>query len=372
MLARRLYILISVFLLFWHARPDQGKNFDYYMVRDGESLRSIATKFNVDEWAVRESNPRLSSTGWKLRPGELLVIPTVGAQATVSPNGPQSEPEEFFSYHKVGSGEGWAVVAQRYGTDVDTLKRLNPEHSKRLRLRPGITLFVPNPNFDAPDMATALHWEKMKARYYWKPAPVPEPLLASALSQAVENQNQPGAVSSGVVAMESGGPGDPSVSEWSMLMDFGILGAQPAAVQARGETGDLSKRRRLSSRRGRNIYALLKSARGMLGVPYVWGGESPTGADCSGYVQLVFARHGVQLPRTADLQFNYGKKVPPGKEQPGDLVFFETYCPGPSHIGIYVGRRQFLHASSGAGQICLGSLETPYFKARYIGAKRHL
>lgn len=371
MLAKRLDILVVIFCVLVAVFPVQAKNFDYYIVRDGETMTSIARKFNVDQWAIRETNPRLSSTGWQVKPGELLVIPTSGGQLATTPQA-EAQSEEFFAYHRVQAGEGWSSVAQRYGTDVATLKRLNPEHSKRLRLRSGITLFVPNPNFDVPDMATALQWEKFKARYYWKPAPVPEPLLADALNQAVSGQPQP--VPGEMVAVETGGPGDPTPVEWSMLMDFGISGTQPAptAGRARGEDEDLSRRRRLASRRGRNIYALLKSARGMLGVPYVWGGESPTGADCSGYVQLIFARHGVRLPRTADLQFDHGRKVSFGKEQPGDLVFFETYCPGPSHIGIYVGRRQFLHASSGAGKICLGSLETPYFKARYLGARRHL
>ncbi len=80
----------------------------------------------------------------------------------------------------------------------------------------------------------------------------------------------------------------------------------------------------------------------------------------------------MRLPRTADIQFEVGKKVPAGGERPGDLVFFETYAPGASHVGIYAGRRYFIHASSGAKQVTIGSLEDPYFKARYLGARRHL
>lgn len=129
-------------------------------------------------------------------------------------------------------------------------------------------------------------------------------------------------------------------------------------------------RRGLSSRRGIQAQEVLRSALKCLGIPYVWGGESPTGYDCSGFVQHVYASCGISLPRTADLQFNIGRVVPNGKEQPGDLIFFETYCPGPSHIGIFLGRHQFVHASSAAGHITISDLREAHFQRCYLGAKR--
>ena len=129
-------------------------------------------------------------------------------------------------------------------------------------------------------------------------------------------------------------------------------------------------RRGLSSRRGIQAQEVLRSALKCLGIPYVWGGESPTGYDCSGFVQHVYASCGISLPRTADLQFNIGRVVSGGKEQPGDLIFFETYCPGPSHIGIFLGRHQFVHASSAAGHITISDLREAHFQRCYLGAKR--
>ncbi|HEY9085505.1 MAG TPA: C40 family peptidase [Candidatus Tyrphobacter sp.] len=111
---------------------------------------------------------------------------------------------------------------------------------------------------------------------------------------------------------------------------------------------------------------LTRSALRFLGVPYVFGGTSSSGFDCSGYVQHVFAMLGIRLPRTADAQFYAGRHV--RNLRPGDLVFFQTYEPGPSHVGIYLGRGRFVHASSSHG-VMVSHLSDAYWANRYLGAK---
>ncbi len=103
------------------------------------------------------------------------------------------------------------------------------------------------------------------------------------------------------------------------------------------------------------------------GAPYVWGGMSPNGVDCSGFVQEVFRLSGHSLPRLADEQFQQTTAI--DQPQPGDLVFFTTYLPGPSHVGISLGGQDFLHASSSRG-VTRASLDDNYFKTRYLGAHR--
>lgn len=115
-------------------------------------------------------------------------------------------------------------------------------------------------------------------------------------------------------------------------------------------------------------------AKKFLGTPYVYGGDTPAGFDCSGFVQSVCRYAGVNIPRVADDQYyRAGKPVPKGKEREGDLVFFETdpSWPGPSHVGICVGNGEFIHASS-SGSVRIDSLDKEYYKARFLGSKRVL
>ena len=113
---------------------------------------------------------------------------------------------------------------------------------------------------------------------------------------------------------------------------------------------------------------LTRNAMRFLGVRYSFGGTTAYGFDCSGYVQHVFAMMGVHLPRMADAQYYAGKSFS-GEPRPGDLVFFHTYAPGVSHVGISLGGDKFVHASSSHG-VMISSLHDAYWTVRYLGAKR--
>lgn len=123
---------------------------------------------------------------------------------------------------------------------------------------------------------------------------------------------------------------------------------------------------------GRGLHPFVRVAQRYKGVPYVWGGESARGFDCSGFIIRVMRDLGYKaLPHSAAEQFNYGMPVANALLKPGDLVFFaNTYKPGVSHVGIYLGRRRFIHAAGTGQGTIVSSLDAAKFRAKYAGARR--
>lgn len=115
-----------------------------------------------------------------------------------------------------------------------------------------------------------------------------------------------------------------------------------------------------------NYTGIIDTAHVHIGTPYVWGGSSPGGFDCSGFLQYIYSVNGVTIPRTVSEIWNFGASV--NSLSVGDLVFFETYKPGPSHAGIYIGNGQFIHASLQGVEV--SSMDESYWQSRYLGAKR--
>lgn len=119
--------------------------------------------------------------------------------------------------------------------------------------------------------------------------------------------------------------------------------------------------------------AIVDIAKSLLGTIYVYGGTTPRGFDCSGFTQYVYKMAGVSLPRTASEQSQVGVAVDKSQLMPGDLVFFQTVTNGISHVGIYMGNGNFIHASSGSShKVTITSLSSSYYVDRYRGAVRIL
>lgn len=148
-----------------------------------------------------------------------------------------------------------------------------------------------------------------------------------------------------------------SVNKPKFFVGGKSTGVAPSASALNGTTGTASQ--------------IIATAKKYIGVPYLWGGTTPKGFDCSGFVQYVFKAHGILLPRTSREQYGVGTAVSKANLKPGDLVFFNTSGSGVSHLGIYIGDNQFVHASSSKG-VTITSLSNSYWSARYLGARRVL
>ena len=151
----------------------------------------------------------------------------------------------------------------------------------------------------------------------------------------------------------------PDVAEWTTRLLVSPTVRHHGGIQ-RLTGGILARTSKIAQR-------LTSDALRFLGVPYVFGGTSTSGFDCSGFVQHVFAMLGIGLPRTADAQYDFGRPAL-GGPRAGDLVFFDTYG-GVSHVGIYLGQGRFVHASSSHG-VMVSHLSDSYWASRYVGAKR--
>ena len=121
---------------------------------------------------------------------------------------------------------------------------------------------------------------------------------------------------------------------------------------------------------GRRGAQIVQMAQQYMGTPYAWGGSSPGGFDCSGFIYYIYSQFGISLPRMSDGQSEVGRALSGDNLLPGDLVFFTTYEPGASHVGIYLGGGRFIHASSAAGEVTITPLGKSYYQERYLGARR--
>ena len=122
-----------------------------------------------------------------------------------------------------------------------------------------------------------------------------------------------------------------------------------------------------------NASAVVDYAMQFLGYPYVYGGTSPRGFDCSGFVKYVFAHFGVNINRTASDQMSNGTKVSMSELLPGDVVFFKK--PGSSarlasHVGIYIGGGQFIHASTSTTGVIISDMDYAYYTTGFVGGRR--
>uniref|UniRef100_C6E4U4 NLP/P60 protein n=1 Tax=Geobacter sp. (strain M21) TaxID=443144 RepID=C6E4U4_GEOSM len=278
-----------------------------HRVKKHETLYSLAKKYHVTVAELKAAN---NLVGNGIKPRVVLVIPP----RSVSEG--RNEAASSDATYKVKKGESLSRISKKTGVSVAELKRLNGLRSSRVKAGKVLVLRDSAPA-DEPKVKVV---RKLQLRH------------ADLFNEKDYEQ---------------------SLQELTAL--------EPE------QQVDLAKNAELKVD---HLKELKKSAYGFLGTRYRFGGNSRSGIDCSSFVQHVFRDLEVSLPRTAREQFEVGNAVAPGDLQKGDLIFFATYASYPSHVGIYLGNNKMIHASSRDRRVVISSLNTSYYRSRFLGAKR--
>ena len=281
-----------------------------HRVKKNETLYSLAKKYHVTVDELKSAN---NLAGSRIKPRSVLVIPP---RSVSEAKGAASASDA--AVYKVKKSETLSRIAQKTGVSVSELKRLNGLKSSRVKAGKVLALRESAPAAEEPKLKVA---KKLQLRH----------------------------------------------SDLFSEKDYELSLQELTASGEPEQQVDLSRNADLKVD---GIKDLKKSAYGFLGTRYRFGGSSRSGIDCSSFVQHVFRELEVSLPRTAREQFEVGNAVAPGNLQKGDLIFFSTYASYPSHVGIYLGNNKMIHASSRDRRVVISSINTSYYRSRFLGAKR--
>lgn len=279
----------------------------------------------------------------------------------VCPNGLSAQER-----YTVKSGDSLYAIAKSYGISVDTLKQANGLEGSHLK--PKQVLLIPDPKKRPTGKAV------QKVPVETEPYIVKQGDTLSAISKkagvSIEeikrlNQLQTTVLKTGqkLVLIRQQHNREEELEELGDADELKESLQAHADIQTNAEP--LGKWRDPEER---NLF--IRVVKTFLGVPYRLGGSTLKGLDCSAFVKKIFEVFNVQLPRTAREQLRIGKKVGREELEEGDLIFFKTRWANNAHVGIYIGNNEFVHASYRSKEVRVDSLETPYFKQRFINGVR--
>jgi peptidoglycan endopeptidase LytE len=284
-----------------------------YTVEAGDTITGLAERYGVTALTIIAANGMLNSDS--LRVGqELTIPPTTGV------------------LYRVQEDDTLSELAQRFRVDLGPIVDYNGLESAD-SLRVGQRLVIPGAEPERP-----------------KP-PAPPPAQAPAPGSGALAAAGPGGPNGYRLASTTTGPAPAAVSRSAGRS------AEPPPVPVAAGSG-----------KGSDIVGM---AMRYLGYRYVFGGTTPAGFDCSGFVYYLHRQNGIPLSRGMFGQYAAGPHIPMDQLQPGDIVFFSnTYMPGLSHNGIYIGGGKFIHASDPSTGVVITALSSAYWASRYSGATR--
>ncbi|MGG3449188.1 peptidoglycan endopeptidase [Domibacillus aminovorans] len=313
-----------------------------YIVKSGDSLGVIASRYKTTVASLKQLN---GLTSGMIYVGQKLKVS--GEGATTSP--PTSKPSTTTTTtgtYVVKSGDSLGLIASSYKTTVASLKQLNGLTSdviyvgQKLKVNGKSTPSTSKPSTTVPSTTGGTYIVKSGDSLS---------IIASRNGMTVSALKQMNGLKSDVIFVGQ-----------KLKVAAGSKGGtttEPVNVGNPSSSGSYSSS------------GLLRIANSMLGVPYVWGGSSSSGFDCSGFIYYAYKQAGKSVTRTNTEGF-YSRSYEISSPKAGDLVFFSnTYKKGISHMGIYIGGNQFIHASSSQG-VTVSSLDNSYFASKFDSFKR--
>jgi cell wall-associated NlpC family hydrolase len=319
-----------------------------HAVRSGDSLKKIGERYSVKSDAIADANKIDGSD--KLETGRVLFIPA-SADARSDSDGDSDAKADPRTY-KVQAGDTLWTISQRFGVEPTTIMmdndlkdpkavvagarlRILPAKGDSVVLKSGESLGDLSARYQV-DLGSLMDYNRLDSADAAKPGArivIPQTNSKSTQSESVASAGP--ATSKGQLAAAS------------------LISSELIAPGS--DKGSL----------------IASTAMKYLGSKYVFGGTSPSGFDCSGFAYFVHKNAGVSVGRTLWQQFNAGPRVAKSQLQVGDEVFFaNTYMPGLSHAGIFVGDGRFIHANDERTGVVVSRLDDEYWSARYVGAAR--
>ena len=330
-----------------------------HVVQDGDTLQAIADHFSADPSAIVKANGLKDP--FTLQIGQTLVIPggKVPEVVPAAPAGPQTS-------YTVTEGDSVSSIANAFGIDMQAIIQANGLADPYM-LQPGQTIVVPGVSRAPSSPAVAPHTtytvqqgDSLSQIADSFGVSLDKIVGANSLNDPANLQPGQQLIIPGVGHLVT--PSRPAPAPAPVAAPAPAPRPRPVVVQSAPAPA------RSSGNAGWNVVAM---ASRYLGTPYVWGGTSPGGFDCSGFVWYAYQRAGVPIPRDMWGQLQSGTRVSRSNLRPGDIVFFGgTYEAGLSHDGIYIGGGRFVNAVDYGIGVAVSNLNDAYWSSHYYGATR--